>query len=935
RNNLATKYAGGLHIGAGGADATLVRCRFVGNRSFGTAGGLFVLSSHATVINSTFEGNTSFGAGALWSDLSTVTCTNCLFSGNAAVSGGGIALHHDDNLMTLTNCTFSRNTASDAGGGLLLQSGGPGGPSTVHFINSILWGNQDSGGTDESAQVLPASGSVTFDRTIVQGWTGSYGGTGNSGANPLFVDPDGADDVVGTDDDDLRLQAGSPAIDAGNTTTLPTDTYDLDGDGNTIERLSLDLGGNPRVLDDPTTADTGVPGSSVVDMGAYEYFPDCNHNGVADGCELDCGVANGPCDVPGCGLGADCNMNDILDACDIANCGGSPACDDCNLDGILDGCQVASSAGCPGGGCVSGCLADIDQNCVPDVCVAPTGTGGTTNWSDDTNWNLAGSYPNNISGGVPDLHVTLDHSLTLNLPVEIDSLIVLSGVALDVTGGNLTITGAGGQTAGITIPPKLRLAGSILLSSTLAVAVPNNAMVIEPGGVLAKQPSAGATSASVTATDVTVESGPCQPGTAGGVLGLTDSMSVVATGAITVHGLDPSCPYLDCSPSPDAVASVLGITLPPKLRVRNNAYANLLGTCSMTGAVDVIIDSTEPVELGGDFDNRSVVPSLFQCEAGKFTLTGATPQTFEVAGINLGQTTDGFSTNADALFDNCPPAQHHTNFSIGTLEAASGANVTFVNRFANTVGVGCGEALYVSDLILRSGSTVTVDNCKVYYASLTDEGVTPTFIGCGELLPTTPPPAITWNADPLSPDRNTRSLRFRVAAAATATAAAAEGENAVKVTMVDLQNPVPSNAVCCPPKDFSAYEYGASCTDPGGCARWVGEPGTFYEAQGPPLSGPYRAARLQCSPFYADWVAETASGPITVVGAEIMPSSEYSVQTYGASCGGNENTCTNVSAPVTMYTRRSGDVETGYNPPGTGQQPDAGDVTALVNKFKK
>jgi hypothetical protein len=28
-------------------------------------------------------------------------------------------------------------------------------------------------------------------------------------------------------------------------------------------------------------------------------------------------------------------------------------------------------------------------------------------------------------------------------------------------------------------------------------------------------------------------------------------------------------------------------------------------------------------------------------------------------------------------------------------------------------------------------------------------------------------------------------------------------------------------------------------------------------------------------------------------------------------------------------------VETGYNPPGTGQQPDAGDVTALVNKFKK
>ncbi|MFH1110092.1 MAG: right-handed parallel beta-helix repeat-containing protein, partial [Planctomycetota bacterium] len=197
------------------------------------------------------------------------------------------------------------------------------------------------------------------------------------------------------------------------------------------------------------------------------------------------------------------------------------------------------------------------------------------------------------------------------------------------------------------------------------------------------------------------------------------------------------------------------------------------------------------------------------------------------------------------------------------------------------------------------------------------------------------PPLIVWNADVLSPDRATRSLGFRVEAAVTATASA--GQNAIKVTMVELQNPVPPNAGCCPPQDFHTYE-SATCTaarETGGCVRWVGEPGTFYEAQGPPLSGPYRAARLQCSPFYADWVGETASGPVTVVGAEIMPSSEYSVQTYAASCTGNEDTCTNVSAAVPMYTRRSGDAETGYNPPGTGQQPDAGDVTALVNKFKK
>ena len=34
------------------------------------------------------------------------------------------------------------------------------------------------------------------------------------------------------------------------------------------------------------------------------------------------------------GVVGDTNTNNILDACDIAGCGGGPACDECNLDGI-------------------------------------------------------------------------------------------------------------------------------------------------------------------------------------------------------------------------------------------------------------------------------------------------------------------------------------------------------------------------------------------------------------------------------------------------------------------------------------------------------------------------------------------------------------------------------------------------------------------------
>ncbi len=98
------------------------------------------------------------------------------------------------------------------------------------------------------------------------------------------------------------------------------------------------------------------------------------------------------------------------------------------------------------------------------------------------------------------------------------------------------------------------------------------------------------------------------------------------------------------------------------------------------------------------------------------------------------------------------------------------------------------------------------------------------------------------------------------------------------------------------------------------CARWVGKPATFLEAQEQPSWGNYRAARLQCTPFYYDWVTETAgkvcAGPlgpansglpcvdnsgctapatcidkkITVVGAEILPSSTYDYPAFATGC---------------------------------------------------
>ncbi len=177
----------------------------------------------------------------------------------------------------------------------------------------------------------------------------------------------------------------------------------------------------------------------------------------------------------------------------------------------------------------------------------------------------------------------------------------------------------------------------------------------------------------------------------------------------------------------------------------------------------------------------------------------------------------------------------------------------------------------------------------------------------------------------------TRSLSFAVPGAAAATGTL--GQTAIRVTPVDLQNPNPPNAPCCPPPDFSTFE-GGTCTAAGeanGCARWVGPPITVLEKQDNPPLGAYVGARLQCDPYYHDWDGE---GLIQVVGAELVPSSSYAVHVFAASCKGSEASCLAISSAAAIATRRAGDIAPSFNPPSPTTQPDGFDVTALVDKFK-
>ncbi|MHC4533151.1 MAG: hypothetical protein ACYS6K_04290 [Planctomycetota bacterium] len=55
--------------------------------------------------------------------------------------------------------------------------------SNLTITNSIFWLNEDSSGTNKSAQIF--SGTPVVNYNCIQGWTGLLGGTGNIGDDPM------------------------------------------------------------------------------------------------------------------------------------------------------------------------------------------------------------------------------------------------------------------------------------------------------------------------------------------------------------------------------------------------------------------------------------------------------------------------------------------------------------------------------------------------------------------------------------------------------------------------------------------------------------------------------------------------------------------------------------------------------------------------------
>jgi predicted outer membrane repeat protein len=276
-----TASLGGAALYLKNATTHVINCTFyrgdVDNGAGGAIESVGPIQTTLTLQNSRFLGNHALGdGGAIYTNFVHADIANCIFSGNSSDNeGGAIKSVGDTQSLRVVNCTFSRNTAGDNAGGIYVSGG-----LDVELHNSILWGN--TGGLpntlpNQQISVNTGSGStLTASFNTIQGQNG----------DPLFVNAAGADGIPGNFDDDCHLLQGSPAVDYADAAQLPQDIGDVDDDGDAIEQIPLDLDGQPRRIDIPSSANTGL-GLPPLDRGCYELqlsqwcFANCDNSAVA------------------------------------------------------------------------------------------------------------------------------------------------------------------------------------------------------------------------------------------------------------------------------------------------------------------------------------------------------------------------------------------------------------------------------------------------------------------------------------------------------------------------------------------------------------------------------------------------------------------------------------------------------------------------------
>lgn len=248
----------------------------IANGSTNAGGAGIYTEGVLTLTGCIFQNNTDTsstgGGGVLGGGGAALTVTGCLFTVNQAVYGAAIE-YYSGTQAVITNVTVSGNTISGGEGGVIDVLG------AIRLESCTVTGNSVPA---NSAAVYAFGGTVQYRNTIVSANTPNQFGGGGLTSLGHNISSDGTGNLLApgdlTNTNPLlgpladnggptlthALLPGSPAIDAADTATFPA--TDQRGIARPLGMLNC---------------------MSVPDIGAVEGVPaDCNHNYIADACDI-------------------------------------------------------------------------------------------------------------------------------------------------------------------------------------------------------------------------------------------------------------------------------------------------------------------------------------------------------------------------------------------------------------------------------------------------------------------------------------------------------------------------------------------------------------------------------------------------------------------------------------------------------------------------
>ena len=253
--------------------STIKNCAIVGNSGIGIQS----LDSDPRIFNCTIAENKETGVD-FWSRYmnNMAELVNC-----SIIQNGAVGFYCERGYVFITNCRIFNNEADGiycmtrlsvtnsavAGNGLNGILSGRAAITNCTVVGNGLCGIEDFCPRITNSIIRQnAAAQISGTMATYSNIEGGSGGTGNIDADPCFVETGYWDANNVWVHGDYHLEPNSPCIDAGDNASVPTDMFDLDGDGNTAEPVPSDLGSNRRFFDGD------ADGNSIVDMGAYEFF---------------------------------------------------------------------------------------------------------------------------------------------------------------------------------------------------------------------------------------------------------------------------------------------------------------------------------------------------------------------------------------------------------------------------------------------------------------------------------------------------------------------------------------------------------------------------------------------------------------------------------------------------------------------------------------